>query len=194
MTMEMEFRSGVDDAWYAVKIYTEDNSAERLTVKFCNFEDEYDEVYEAKDLTSANHMTNFLSRFRLVSIQVQDSECPNVVEGMLVCAAVSVTPDNCRFYDAVVNRVKCKKHRSVEGEEECLCKFVLFWKHWPKGGSLTTQAVRDICRVQPRTEEVDPLLALFLQTTRSRIQTNESSLVPLATSSTVPHEASSKGL
>ncbi|XP_040369386.1 uncharacterized protein LOC121051268 [Rosa chinensis] len=107
----MEFRSGVDDAWYAVKIYTEDNSAERLTVKFCNFEDEYDEVYEAQDLTSANHMTNFLSRFRLVSIQVQDSECPNVVEGMLVCAAVSVTPDNCRFYDAVGTGIEVWKEK-----------------------------------------------------------------------------------
>ncbi|XP_062012109.1 uncharacterized protein LOC133728695 [Rosa rugosa] len=194
MTMEMEFRSGVDDAWYAVKILMEGNSAERLRVKFCDFEDEYDEVYEAKDLTSANHVTNFRSRFRPVSVQVQDSECPNVVEGMLVCAAVSVTPDDCRFYDAVVNQVKRKKHRSVEGEEECLCKFVLFWKHEPKGGSLTTQVVGDICRVQPRTEEVDPLLALFLQTARSMIQTNELSLVRLATSSTVPHEASSKGL
>ncbi|PRQ52440.1 hypothetical protein RchiOBHm_Chr2g0155531 [Rosa chinensis] len=81
----------------------------------------------------------------------------------------------------------------MEGEEECLCDFVLFWKHGPKGGSLTTQPVGDICRVQPQTEEVDQLLDLFLQTARSRIQTNESSLV-LATFSSVPHEASLEGM
>ena len=50
-------------------------------------------------------MDGFGKRFRPVSDQLQDPECPNVVEGMLVCTAVSVRPDDCRFYDAVVNKV-----------------------------------------------------------------------------------------
>ncbi|XP_062021005.1 uncharacterized protein LOC133737481 [Rosa rugosa] len=102
----MEFRSKVDDAWYAVKILTEGDGGEWLRVKFDDFKDEDDEVYKVKDLTSINHVMKFRSRFRAVSIQVQDSECPNVVEGTLVCAAVSVLPNDCRFYDAVVNQVK----------------------------------------------------------------------------------------
>ncbi|KAM5562066.1 hypothetical protein ABKV19_017331 [Rosa sericea] len=169
MAMEMEFRSRVDDAWYAVKILTEGDRRERLRVKFYDFGDEDDEVYEVKDLTSINQVMKFRSRFRAVSIQVQDSECPNVVEGTLVCAILSVSPGDCRFYDAVVNQVECKKHQIVDGEEECLCKFLLTWKHGPKGGILTTQTIGDICRVQRRMEVVDPLLALFLQTAMSRI-------------------------
>nr|XP_011468561.1 PREDICTED: uncharacterized protein LOC105352683 [Fragaria vesca subsp. vesca] len=192
--MEIEYRSGVDDAWYAVKILTEGDYGERLRVRFCEFGAEYDEVYEGENLTSVKHMEAFESRFRSASVQVQDSECPNVVEGMLVCAAVSNRPDDCRYFDAVVNKVKRKRHRIVEDEEECRCEFILFWRHGPNGGSLTTRFVGDICRVQPQTEEVHPLVTLFLQTVKSRIRNNELSHVPPSTLPTIPQHASSRGM
>ena len=36
----MEFRSRVDDVWYAVELSTEGDGGERLRVKFCGFGEE----------------------------------------------------------------------------------------------------------------------------------------------------------
>ncbi|KAL6183749.1 hypothetical protein ACLB2K_045160 [Fragaria x ananassa] len=102
--MELEFRSCVDDAWYQVRIETEGVGGDRLRVKFVGFSDDHDEFYDADELTSFRDVEEFRSRFRPMSIQVQDWECGKVVKGTLVCAAISISPDDCRFYDAVVDR------------------------------------------------------------------------------------------
>lgn len=103
--MELEFRSCVDDAWYHVQIETEGDGGDRLRIKFIGFSDDHDEVYDAKDLTSFRDVDEFRSKFRPLSIQVQDSECSKLAKATLVCAAVSISPNDCRFYDAVVDRV-----------------------------------------------------------------------------------------
>lgn len=105
MAMELEFRSCVDDAWYHVQIETEGDGGDRLRIKFIGFSDDHDEVYDAKDLTSFRDVDEFRSKFRPLSIQVQDSECSKLAKATLVCAAVSISPNDCRFYDAVVDRV-----------------------------------------------------------------------------------------
>lgn len=105
VAMELEFRSCVDDAWYHVQIETEGDGRDRLRIKFIGFSDDHDEVYDAKDLTSFRDVDEFRSKFRPLSIQVQDSECSKLAKATLVCAAVSISPNDCRFYDAVVDRV-----------------------------------------------------------------------------------------
>ena len=75
-----------------------------------------------------------------------------------------------------------EEHRFVKGEEECSCSFILFWRHGPKAGSLTAQSLDTICRVQPRTNKMHPLLNSFLKTAREKIETTLSNI------STIPRE------
>ncbi|PRQ19070.1 putative SAWADEE domain-containing protein [Rosa chinensis] len=182
--MDLEFRSCVDDAWYHVRIETDGDGGDRLRVKFVGFSDHHDEVYDAEELTSFGDVEEFRSRFRRMSIQVQDWECRKVVKGTVVCAAISIGPDDCRFYDDVVDRVVHKEHQLVKGKEECSCNFILFWKHGPKARSLTAQTVENICRVQPPVDKLDPLLTTFLDTATEKIETILSSIFK------IPHEAS----
>lgn len=104
--MALEFRSHKDDAWYDVRLVTEDSGGGgRLRVKFANFSDDQDEIVNAKDLKSLDEVSELRSRVRKLSIQLQDSECSKVEKGLLVCAARSVRNDDCRFYDALIDEV-----------------------------------------------------------------------------------------
>lgn len=104
--MALEFRSSRDDAWYDASIVTEDIGGDRrLRIKFANFTDDHDELFNAKDLTSLQALYELRSRVRHLSVQLQDSECSTVEKGLLVCAARSVQPDDRRFYDAFIDGV-----------------------------------------------------------------------------------------
>ncbi|CAN6574078.1 unnamed protein product [Malus baccata var. baccata] len=172
--MAVEFRSGLDDAWYDVLITND--GCDRLRVKFVGFADDHDEVYEVNELSSFNDIDEFSRRFRPLSVQVQDTECSQVVKGMLVCASHSIRHGDRRFYDAVVKKVVHEEHQFVKGEEECSCSLILFWRHGPKAGSLTAQSLDTICRVQPRTNKMHPLLNSFLKTAREKIETTLSNI------------------
>ncbi|XP_048434216.1 uncharacterized protein LOC125474470 isoform X2 [Pyrus x bretschneideri] len=178
--MAVEFRSGLDDAWYDVLIAND--GCDRLRVKFVGFGDDHDELYEVSELSSFNDIDEFSRRFRPLSVQVQDTDCSQVVKGMLVCASHSIRRGDRRFYDAVVKKVVHEEHRFVKGEEECSCSFILFWRHGPKAGSLTAQSLDTICRVQPRTNKMHPLLNSFLKTAREKIETTLSNI------STIPRD------
>lgn len=104
--MALEFRSHKDDAWYDVRLVTEDTGGDRrLRVKFANFSDNQDEIVNAKDLKSPDDVSELRSRVRKLSIQLQDSECSKVEKGLRVCAVRSVRNDDRRFYDALVDEV-----------------------------------------------------------------------------------------
>lgn len=101
--MGLEFRSQLDDAWYDARIVMD--GYDRLRVKFIGFPDDHDDVFDANNLTSFKDIAEFRRRFRPVSVQVQDNECPQVAKGTLVCVAHAICPDDRRFYDAVVYKV-----------------------------------------------------------------------------------------
>ncbi|XP_068337073.1 uncharacterized protein [Pyrus communis] len=109
--MAVEFRSGLDDAWYDVLIAND--GCDRLRVKFVGFGDDHDELYEVSELSSFNDIDEFSRRFRPLSVQVQDTDCSQVVKGMLVCASHSIRRGDRRFYDAVVKKDKRTSRRPL---------------------------------------------------------------------------------
>ncbi|KAK9938151.1 hypothetical protein M0R45_014906 [Rubus argutus] len=171
--MALEFRSSRDDAWYDASVVTEDIGGDRrLRIKFANFTDDHDELFNAKNLTTLQDLDELRSRVRHLSVQLQDSECSTVEKGLLVCAARSVQPGDRRFYDAFIDGVVPKEHRFVKGEQECTCSFILEWIHGPRVGTLTVLALENICRVWLPTvdEEIDPSLTSFLNEAKEKIE------------------------
>ncbi|GAV68456.1 hypothetical protein CFOL_v3_11959, partial [Cephalotus follicularis] len=163
-----EFRSYPDDAWYSVRLVG-DGEGEKLTVKYYNFSDHHDNVFEAKTFKSLQDLADFMRRFRNLSAQVQDSECSKVVEGKLVCASHSFDDNDNRFYDAIIEAVKYNEHSFTNGEEECRCKFLICWQHGPNRGNLEQKNVENICIVDC-SENVDPALSSFLKRATEEIQ------------------------
>ncbi|TXG55560.1 hypothetical protein EZV62_020816 [Acer yangbiense] len=161
---ELEFRSYVDDAWYSVRVAFDGRAGGKLIVRYCNFPDDNDSVYEAGKFFSFDELDDFASRFRPVSVQLQDSECRDVVaDGLLVCASHAFTDNDVLFYVAVVEQVRY-------GEEECLCSFLLVWQHGPNANSLTEKKIESICIVQS-IQNLNPNLASFIKMAKEKIRT-----------------------
>jgi len=99
-----EFRNYVDDAWYTVSVTLEGN--ESLRVKYEKNTDEIDNLFEPGFFNSMEDLQDFETRFRPLSVQVQDHECRELVPGVRVCASKEFAPDDLRFYDAVVDSVR----------------------------------------------------------------------------------------
>ncbi|KAL5861687.1 hypothetical protein ACOSQ4_002983 [Xanthoceras sorbifolium] len=167
---ELEFRSCADDAWYSVRVVL-DRRAESLTVRYCNFPDDSDSVFEVGKFRSLEELEDFASRFRPVSVQLQDGECRHAVEGIQVCASHAFTDRDVKFYDAVVEQVKHEEHSFENGEEECLCSFMLAWHHGPNTGLLTEKKIENICVVQSSVN-LDPNVASFIKMAREEIETS----------------------
>ncbi|KAK3184560.1 hypothetical protein Dsin_031846 [Dipteronia sinensis] len=167
---ELEFRSYVDDAWYSVRVAF-DGRAGKLIVRYCNFPDENDSVYETGKFFNFEELDELASRFRPVSVQLQDSECREVIAyGLLVCASHAFTDNDVLFYDAIVEQVNHKQHSFADGEEECLCSFMLVWQHGPNTNSLTEKKIESICIVQP-IENLNPNIASFIKMAKEKIKT-----------------------
>lgn len=96
---ELEFRSPEDEAWYAVEV-TE--MCDALLINFKGFTCEYDEFYPSDDFKTADEVQEFEERFRACSVQMQDIECPKVIEGTKVCATCPSVTGEVKFYDAIV--------------------------------------------------------------------------------------------
>lgn len=62
-----------------------------------------------------------------------------------------------------------KKHSLVNGQEECLCIFVLSWTHGPKKGLLTTAGVASICTIKDDCQ-VDQQIASFSKLAKDKLQ------------------------
>ncbi|GAB4833728.1 hypothetical protein Ancab_031977 [Ancistrocladus abbreviatus] len=75
---------------------------EVLIVKYCEFDEEYDERFQAREFSAFEDIDSFGERFRLLLRQIQDSECRNVKEGMVVCAFAD-SGDDRRFNYAIVD-------------------------------------------------------------------------------------------
>ncbi|XP_062152978.1 uncharacterized protein LOC133861253 isoform X2 [Alnus glutinosa] len=165
----LEFRSAGDDAWYSARVGLE---GEVLRVKYLGFSEDDDEVFRASDFKSRREVDEFKDRFRAVSVQVQDSDCSEVVTGDRVCASFSFHDNDVRFYDAVVDGVERREHAQKQGgEEECSCVFILSWLHGPNAENLTATAIENICQVQS-TAPIDPKVTSFLEVARERFIIN----------------------
>ncbi|XP_031274510.1 uncharacterized protein LOC116132976 [Pistacia vera] len=164
---ELEFRSYADDAWYSAQLLL-DRDGEKLTVRLLNFPPENEETFSASKFKSLQKLEEFEGRFRPVSVQLQDSECSEVVAGLRVCASHAFNDNDFRFFDAVVENVIHRKHSFASGEEECLCRFILCWKHGPNAGTLMEKKVENICIVQSNVE-LNPHVASFAKRARERI-------------------------
>lgn len=101
---DMEYRSKDDDAWYSVRLVLSEGE-DTLTVKFQGFSELSELSYKADEFENAAAVDEFVKRFRPVSEQLQDRDCSKVFKGMKVCAALSSSHDDLRFYDAVVDDV-----------------------------------------------------------------------------------------
>jgi hypothetical protein len=114
----LEFRSPGDDAWYSARVAVE---GEVLRVNYLGFSEEDDEVFRASSFKSRREVDVFKDRFRAVSIQVEDSNCSEVVTGDRVCASFSFHDDDVRFYDAFVDGVL------TPHSQKCLFFFFFFF-------------------------------------------------------------------
>ncbi|KAK4285131.1 hypothetical protein QN277_001872 [Acacia crassicarpa] len=168
----VEFRSQDDEAWYSVRVVLE---REVLRIKFLNFGDSHDKVFEAQGFSSLTELEEFKKRFRPVSSQLQDDECRSVRAGTTVCACYRYSPEDIRFYDANVLAVQQKEHSFNEGQEECLCTFALLWLHGPSAGIYSNATVADICKIQP-TSGLDPVVASFLKMAREKTEVTAKSV------------------
>ncbi|KAK0588491.1 hypothetical protein LWI29_001620 [Acer saccharum] len=167
---ELEFRSYVDDAWYSVRVAFDGRAGGKLIVRYCNFPDDNDSVYEAGKFFTFEELDDFASGFRPVSVQLQDSECRDVVAGgLLVCASLAFTDNDVLFYDAIVEQVNHKKHSFADGEEECLCSFMLVWQHGPNANLLTEKKIESICIVQS-IQNLNPNLDSFIKMAKEKIK------------------------
>jgi len=99
-----EFKNYEDGAWYTVMVTLEEK--ETLRVRYEKFTDEEDNIFEPSFFESLEELVEFEKRFRPLSVQVQDYECRKLVKGVRVCASLHFTPDDLRFYDAVVDTVR----------------------------------------------------------------------------------------
>ncbi|KAF9688229.1 hypothetical protein SADUNF_Sadunf02G0175500 [Salix dunnii] len=102
---DVEFRSLADDAWYSVCTVLD---GEKLTLKYQNFSDDEDSIFEVKNLKTLDELEKLKDRFRPISPQLQDNECHKVVRGVVVCVSHSFDGSDNRFYDAIVDdSTKC---------------------------------------------------------------------------------------
>lgn len=99
---DLEFRSD-DNAWYNVTVKLE---GDVLRISYSEFAGEHDNVFTANHFRSLSELSDFEGRFRPLSRQLQDYECPNIDPGMPVCASYSSRADDVRFYDALVEGVR----------------------------------------------------------------------------------------
>ncbi|KAJ9177124.1 hypothetical protein P3X46_012374 [Hevea brasiliensis] len=163
----MEFQSPEDNAWYDV-ILLWDN--EMLTVKYVNFPEDFNEIYDVGKFKTLEELEDFKQRFRQSSVQLQDHDCKKVVLGKTFCASYNFENGDVKFFDALVAEVLNKKHKFKQGGgEECLCTYVVRWQNGPLEGERTFARIANFC-LTPPSNQVDPSLASFLKLARERIE------------------------
>ncbi|XP_034908191.1 uncharacterized protein [Populus alba] len=163
---DVEFRSLSDDAWYSVCTVLD---GEKLTLKYQNFSDDDDCIFEVKNFKTLEEVERLKDRFRPISAQLQDNECHKVVGGVVVCASHSFDGSDNRFYDAVVDDVVHKEHSFEQGGEMCSCTFIVIMQHGPIAGCLVNKTIESLCLVQSYAC-LDPNLLLFLKMVKERLQ------------------------
>ncbi|KAL1201169.1 hypothetical protein V5N11_030963 [Cardamine amara subsp. amara] len=164
----IEFRSPEDEAWYAVEI---SEMCDALLISFNGFTEEYEEFYTPDSFKNSDEIQEFEERLRVTSQQMQDLECPMVVDSTKVCATCPSVTGEVKFYDATVVSVERMKHEwDEEGNEVCGCDFQLRWKQGPCANKVTTAKVGDIClRPESDDNQMNPKVVSFLKEARRKV-------------------------
>ncbi|XP_020577917.1 uncharacterized protein LOC110023040 [Phalaenopsis equestris] len=160
----LDFRSH-DEAWYSVRLRLE---GDKLLVMYCDFPQEYDEVYTVEGFKNIESVEEFRKRFRLASSQLQDKNCDVVVKGMRVCAANRLAEVELRFFDAIVQSVNPSIHALQEGE--CRCKFELLWQHGPLKGKKSVLGIENVCLIKSHDVIVNPTLDKFVDIMKDKLK------------------------
>ncbi|KAG8365743.1 hypothetical protein BUALT_Bualt17G0003600 [Buddleja alternifolia] len=169
---DLEYRAKEDDAWYSVYVVL-DAAAQTMRVKYMCYPKVYEDVFSAGGLETEAQLAQLVRRFRPVSRQLQDHQCRQLAVGTTVCAAHATADNDLRFYDAVVEAVNRQAHSFPDGEEECLCTFLLSWEHGPGCGTLTFVNIGSICIVEP-VFEVDHRISAFAILAKEKITSSKS--------------------
>ncbi|XP_054814917.1 uncharacterized protein LOC129315320 isoform X5 [Prosopis cineraria] len=121
----VEFKSHDDDAWYSVRAVLEREDV--LRIKFQNFGDSHDKVFQAQCFNSLEEVEEFKKRFRPVSLQLQDDECRTVIPGTTVCACYRYCNEDVRFYDATVFvETRCARRSVSKTSSSCASLYMSF--------------------------------------------------------------------
>ncbi|KAI3965344.1 hypothetical protein MKW92_029107 [Papaver armeniacum] len=165
----LDYRSKVDDAWYTVDklIFSKKNNS--LTVRYVEFDEDDNEIFNVKDIKTTKELDEFINRFRPACVQVQDGECYRLRRGSNVCAALEKCDGDRRFYNGAIESINRKPHRRERGEERCSCRFVVGWLEGPNAWSTQEMGIDGICQLQPGSPLFDQALESFVKLSRARI-------------------------
>ncbi|KMZ62763.1 hypothetical protein ZOSMA_449G00030 [Zostera marina] len=169
---EVEFRCSEDDAWYTVSLRLENGQC--LRVSFTDFVGSPDENFTIDEFQDIDELEVFGRRFRILSVQLQDSDCWKMKKGMKICCSCEIISKNdLKFFDAVVRSVHRYDHEFLEIEEDedelCTCVFKVHWQYGPYCGNITSSRIENICLIQEETDNFHPDLTLFLNLAREKI-------------------------
>ncbi|KAL8519802.1 hypothetical protein ACS0TY_010659 [Phlomoides rotata] len=168
---DLEYRAGEDDAWYNVYAVL-DADAHTLTVKYMCSPKRYKIVLSAAGFETEAQVEELVARFRPVSQQVQDHQCGTLSVGTTVCASHGIGDYDLRFFDAVIEAVSRQAHSYSDGEEECLCTFLLFWKHGRGHGTITSAKIASICIIKPAIG-IDYRISAFAKMAKEKIKSSK---------------------
>ncbi|XP_078172823.1 uncharacterized protein LOC144566665 [Carex rostrata] len=169
---DVDFRCPTHDAWHIVKLAKVEGV---LRVIYVNF---FDELYYSDQFESLDEIEELLGRIRLPAKPLQDSQCGQVYEGMVVLASHEFPTGKLLFHDATVDSVSRSEHRANDGteEKECTCKFSLKWKHGPRMGKNDTVGIEDVCLIEELPVD-DPVLEDFIDSARKSLEERMGNLV-----------------
>ncbi|KAL8034874.1 hypothetical protein ABFX02_12G059300 [Erythranthe guttata] len=168
---DLEYRASEDDAWYSVYVVFYAQS-QTLTIKYLCTPEVYERVLHAAEFHTESQADELARRFRPISQQLQDHDCAKLQIGATVCAAHGTGDNDLRFYDAVIDDVNRRSHSFRGEEEECLCTFVLFWKHGRGDGTLTTANIGSICTLES-DYQIDPRIFDFVTLVKQKISSSK---------------------
>lgn len=69
----------------------------------------------------------------------------------------------------LIYQVFHNNHSFVNGEEQCMCTFVVIWQHGPGAGCLANKKIENICIVRSNAE-LDPNVDIFSKIVREKLE------------------------
>ncbi|XP_078173036.1 uncharacterized protein LOC144566872 isoform X3 [Carex rostrata] len=181
-----------DDAWYGVRLLKVREGI--LRVMYLEFHEEFDKWYLSDQFESLAQIDELLGRFRRPAEQLQDSQCGEVTQEMVVLACDTFGDGEILFYDARVDSVSRSQHKSNGDSEEqvCNCQFRVTWTHGPEIGKHATVRAENICLIQKSPID-DPVLEDFIDNARKSLKERTENLDSQGRNSGLNPAASSHG-
>ncbi|XP_044958229.1 uncharacterized protein LOC123409371 [Hordeum vulgare subsp. vulgare] len=167
----IEYRARSDEAWYGARVAVQDGL---LRVMFETFSEDADEWYDpGADFASPGDVDALRARFRRESLPLDDARCGDLRPGDMLCLACGIPGDGdgdakeLKYYDAVLETVERAAHDTVDGVEQCPCRFTVRFTEGPRRGCQDEVGVEVVCCV-PDSPIQDPALSEFLDDVTNR--------------------------